>query len=216
MEDAPLGGTIRVSAVRPFRRAGFAFGREPTILTAEDVTPEQLVRLLDEPLLAVHMAMDGRWVTFPGQELAELRQLAEETRGLTRDAIRARLLTGGLNVDAEVQRAMLGRMSSEPGTGAGAKHSAGEHDLVEQPTLDPEPALPVAGAADTNATAAELVADKPNGPESDTAAAIEAGVAAPTSNPADPVAPKPTAPAKAAKLTPAKPKVAKPPAKPAS
>lgn len=42
-----------VSARAGFRRAGFAFGKEPTTLLVSDLTAEQIKQLKREPLLAV-------------------------------------------------------------------------------------------------------------------------------------------------------------------
>lgn len=50
----PLAGSITVRAMRDsFRRAGFAFGREPVTLQLADLSPEQLALLQAEPMLVV-------------------------------------------------------------------------------------------------------------------------------------------------------------------
>lgn len=42
-----------VSARAGFRRAGIAFGKEPTTIKVSDLTAEQIKQLKSEPLLAV-------------------------------------------------------------------------------------------------------------------------------------------------------------------
>lgn len=42
-----------VSSSDGFRRAGFAFGREPRVLALADLTPEQVDAIKAEPMLAV-------------------------------------------------------------------------------------------------------------------------------------------------------------------
>ncbi len=60
--DAPKQ-TIKVLHVvsrRPegFRRAGFAFGSERTRLVVDDLTPEQVKQLIEEPMLVVTEATE--------------------------------------------------------------------------------------------------------------------------------------------------------------
>ena len=167
-------GQLRVTAHRPFRRAGFVFGPEPRLLAATALTPPQLLAIVREPMLKAEITHDGEtWYTPPAEFVAGLVALVEATDGMTVEAIRERLDSGMLDLDPIIQRAMRGEPApvdapiggvdsitaieaagamaegaiagAEPGRGAGADHPGATSDIVPQPVIDPNPALPAAG-----------------------------------------------------------------------
>lgn len=53
-EEAPVVARLQVTSRRPgFRRAGRAWSTSPTIVSADEFTPEQIEQLMAEPVLTV-------------------------------------------------------------------------------------------------------------------------------------------------------------------
>lgn len=99
---------LRVRAAgKPLRRAGFAFGAEPSILVVAALTLLQIGRLVGEPLLVVEIGDGETFSTFPDDDRGALIELGEAVAGLTREEVREQLLAGTLPVSDDIRDAML-------------------------------------------------------------------------------------------------------------
>jgi hypothetical protein len=220
-------GVLRVTSPhRAFRRAGLVFGPEPRVLSAEELTPVQVLSILDEPMLVSEISDDAEtWRTPSADFRLGIAEIARATIGMTGDQIRAAFADGTLNASELVERAMLGLPATapiggldldaelanrralaegmvagaEPGRGAGADHPGSSADVVPQPVIDPNPALPASGGTSDAGVAVRAapgvatdVIDQPE-PPAELAADAAAGLVAP----AEPVAAATTKPKRA-------------------
>ena len=163
-----MQGSVRVTARRAgFRRAGFVFGPEPREIRADALTPEQLVAMLDEPMLEVTISRDGEtFYSVPQAHLRAFRTLANATAGMAPGEVRAKLERVDLDPFADPGQHEALREAEDPGVGAGADHPD-RKGPVPQPKADPDPTLPASGGtSDAGVELSQPTAENETGEES--------------------------------------------------
>lgn len=92
------GGFVRVTALRPFRRGGFAFGPEAVVIDARELLPQQLQAIVEESMLRVEISSDGEtWVVPDVAMRGALAVLSEATAGMSREDVAAAFADGRLD-----------------------------------------------------------------------------------------------------------------------
>lgn len=92
------GGFVRVTALRPFRRGGFAFGPEAVVIDARELLPQQLQAIVEESMLRVEISVDGEtWVVPDAAVRDALVALSKATAGMSREDIAAAFADGRLD-----------------------------------------------------------------------------------------------------------------------
>lgn len=170
---------LRVTAtVASFWRAGLQFTREPRVLDMNSsLTPERIVRLVDETMLIVEVTSDGStWSILSGddEELQVLRLLASGTAGMTVDEVRQAMANGTLAVREDVLDAM--RAAASPDT---EYPVPGDPDATgEAQAADPSPSSSEAAREPGKDEVAEDQASSVDLPGADAAAAVASEVPA--------------------------------------
>lgn len=92
------GGFVRVTALRPFRRGGFAFGPEAVVIDARELLPQQLQAIVEESMLRVEISVDGEtWVVPDVAMRGALVALSKATAGMSREEFAAAYVDGSLD-----------------------------------------------------------------------------------------------------------------------
>lgn len=160
MSEVAPQPVLRVRARWPRRRAGFAFGPEPRVLTTEDFgemdieAAKKVVAICSDPVLTVEWpdgAEDGPWVAIDEFRLQQIRAIAfpdEQDDGGMSEAMTAWDVPGDTNT--------LGAAGASASSDADVTTSTRENggDADNQPSIA-APSEPVAADQDVAATAPE-------------------------------------------------------------